>query len=221
MQLPPGTTFDVAAVLFDMDGTLVDSTAAVVRIWHRWAARHGIDPDAILRVSHGRRAQEVMREFAPASLDIAVELDRLEEMERAETEGVIAVPGAAALLGSLPRERWAVVTSATRRLAEVRLALTGLPMPAAFVGAADVAEGKPNPEGYRLAAARLGVDPAACLVLEDAPAGLAAGRAAGARVVALATTLPSAELEHWDWLADLRPLQHVPSAGPGLRLRIR
>src|SRR5690349_2798815 len=159
MRLPAGTVFDVDAVLLDMDGTLVDSTAVVVRLWRTWAARHGVDAEAILAVSHGRRGDDVLAEFAPPGIDQEAELKWLAACELVDRDGVIAVRGAAALLDALPADRVAVVTSATRELTTVRMQAAALPVPRIVVGADDVARGKPHPEGYRHAARLLGVDP--------------------------------------------------------------
>ena len=205
-RLPPGCAFDIDAVLFDMDGTLVDSSAVVVRLWRQWAARHGVDPEAVLAVSHGRRGDDVVAEFAPAGTDLPAEVAWLAAREVTDRNGIVAVPGAAELLEALTLERVAVVTSATRQLAAVRMAAAGLPVPPVLVGADEVARGKPDPEGYREAARRLGVEVARCLVVEDSPAGLEAGRASGARVIAVATTLPPNALEAWDWVPDLAAL---------------
>ena len=207
MQLLAGTSFDVDAMLLDMDGTLVDSTALVVRLWRSWAARHGVDPEAVLAVSHGRRGDDVLAEFAPPGVDQVAELKWLAARELAERDGIVAVPGAAALLAALPPRRVAVVTSATRELTAVRMEAAGLPVPRILVGADDVTRGKPDPEGYQRAARLLGVDPARCAVVEDAPAGLEAGRAAGARVIAVATTLSRDMLDAWDWIPNLAPLR--------------
>ena len=182
-----GHTFEVDAVLFDMDGTLVDSRAIVERMWLIWAAQHNLDPKAILAVAHGRRTLETMQLVAPelATLDEAARLDALEEQQDG---GETPVPGAGDLLLALPAHRWAVVTSAPSPLARRRIGGVGLPIPSVLVGAYDVKTGKPDPEGYLSAARQLGVDPARTIVFEDTPAGVAAGRAAGARVVGMTTT---------------------------------
>ena len=216
MRLSAGTVFDVDAVLLDMDGTLVDSTAVVVRLWRSWAARHGVDPEAILAVSHGRRGDEVVAQFAPPGVDREAELQWLAARELVERDDIVAVSGAAALLAALPPDRVAVVTSATRELTAVRMRAAALSVPQILVGADDVLHGKPDPEGYQRAARLLGVDPARCLVVEDAPAGLEAGRAAGARVIAVATTLSHDMLDAWDWIPDLASLR---IGGDGARAR--
>ncbi|MFF7451104.1 MULTISPECIES: HAD-IA family hydrolase [unclassified Streptomyces] len=171
------------ALLFDMDGTLIDSTAAVERTWHRFAERHGLDPAVILAGAHGQRTAETVAEHAPPGTDVAAETAWLVAQDIADTRGTVALPGAAELLAELPPERWALVTSAGRELALRRMAAAGLPLPRVLVSADDVARGKPDPEGYLLAAARLGVDPRAAIVFEDAELGLLAGRAAGGYTV--------------------------------------
>jgi mannitol-1-/sugar-/sorbitol-6-phosphatase len=189
--LSPGVALSGhAAVLADLDGTLIDSDAVVRRAWTAFAARHGLDADEVMRIARGRPSRETALELAPAAPD---EPARLEHDETTDTDGVVALPGAAELLGS--RLTVAIVTSCSRRLAEVRLAATGLPIPPTMVCADEITRGKPDPEGYLLAARRLGAPPADCVVLEDAPAGIRAGRAAGMTVIALSTTHDSAELE--------------------------
>lgn len=172
-----------AVLLFDMDGTLVDSTASVERAWTRFAARHGLDAAAILAVAHGRPTIEVVAEFAPAGVDAKAETDRIEAEEIDRTDGISEIPGAAALLGSLDPARWAVVTSATRALTLRRLAAVGVPLPKVLVAADDVTNGKPHPQPYLMAAKALGYEAAEAVVFEDAPAGLESARAAGAAAV--------------------------------------
>ena len=178
---------DVAAVLFDCDGVLVDSAASVERAWRRWATERGLDDDAVVAIAHGRRTEDTLRDLG-FSDDLAAEVQRVEGAEVADAASVSAFPEAAALLPSLPPEAWAVVTSGTHALVTSRLAAAGLPLPSVLVTAEDVAAGKPDPEGYLEAARRLGRPPADCLVIEDAPAGVEAALAAGMRVVALPTT---------------------------------
>jgi len=210
------------AILFDMDGTLVDSRALVERMWLRWAERRGVSPDAILAVAHGRRTVETMQIVAPqfATPEEAAQLDAEEEEEAREHGGEAAVAGAASLLGKLPADRWGIVTSALADIARRRVAGVGLPVPRVLVGAADVGAGKPQPEGYERAAHALGFDPARCVVLEDTPAGVQAGRAAGARVVGVLT--PYAALDDCVVLVpDLRHVEVLTSDASGaLRLRI-
>jgi sugar-phosphatase len=173
-----------AAVISDLDGTLVDSAAATARAWRRWGLLHGIDGAAIQAANHGRPARDVVQEQL-AGADVAAEAAFLLEAEERDTRGVVAFPGAADVL-ALPVV--AIATSGTQSLARARLAAAGLPLPGVLVGADEVAAGKPAPDPYLLAAERLGVDPARCLVLEDAPAGIAAGRAAGMTVWAVTST---------------------------------
>lgn len=182
--------FTCAAALFDLDGTLVDSTSVVEGMWAEWAAQRGLDLERILAVSHGRRTIETMREIAP-HLDVAtLEEDAACHAREEETrfDGIIAVDGAHALLHSIPQERWAIVTSCPRRLAERRLTAVGLPIPRVMVTAESVSQGKPDPEGYLMAARLLNLTPEDCIVFEDAPAGLESGRRAGMKRVAVATT---------------------------------
>ncbi|OXS31273.1 HAD-IA family hydrolase [Streptomyces sp. XY006] len=183
------------ALLFDNDGTLVSSLASVDRCWARWAAEYGITPEAFARVElHGRPAAEIAADLLPPGI-VPEAVARIEDLEVDDVPGggVELLPGTRAFLDSLPAERWAVVTSATRRLAEARLEAVGI-LPKTLVAADDVTRGKPDPEPYLLAARSLGVDPADCVVFEDAPAGLAAGRAAGMTTVALTTTHRADEL---------------------------
>lgn len=164
-----------------------------MRTWNRWTARHGLDIPDLVRRAHGRRSIETVREVAP-QLDAEAEVRWLETIEGSDAGGLAMVPGAGALFQAIPRERRAVVTSGGRSLADFRLSAVGLTPPAVLISADDVQRGKPAPDGYLLAAERIGVVPHECVVIEDTPAGIAAGRAAGATVLAVATTFPSAEL---------------------------
>jgi sugar-phosphatase len=184
---------DVAAVLFDCDGVLVDSAASVERAWRRWATVRGLDEDAVVAVAHGRRTEDTLVDLG-FSDDLAAEVERIESAEVADAASVSAYPEAAALLPTLPPDAWAVVTSGTPALVTSRLAAAGLPLPSVLVTADDVTAGKPDPQGYLEAARRLSRSPADCLVIEDAPAGVEAALAAGMRVVALPTTHPAEEL---------------------------
>jgi sugar-phosphatase len=185
--------FECSAVVFDLDGVLVDSTRYVEQQWRRWAASKGLPVEPFLRVCHGRRALETIRLAAP-HLDAEAEVAAF--VPEAEPDGHFLGPveGAARLLGTLPVGSWAVATSGTRAVANDRLRRAGLPIPGVLICAEDVLRGKPSPDVYLLAAAGLGVLPAECLVVEDAPAGIEAARAAGMGVVALTTTHRPAEL---------------------------
>jgi sugar-phosphatase len=174
------------AVLFDMDGTLIDSTGSVDRSWVRWARARGIDR-ASFDIAHGVPARQILASFLP-SVEVEAALIEIEKLEMADAEGILVLPGALEALAALPEGRAAVATSCTPSLAQVRIEATGLPVPAVVVTADDVPVGKPDPGPYLLAASRLGVDPSRCLVVEDAPAGLTAGRAAGCATLALSTT---------------------------------
>ena len=178
------------ALLFDMDGVLVDSTPVVVRVWSWWARRHGLDPATILRKVHGRPIIANIREFLPDG-DHEAENREIERREILDVEGVAPLPGVRELLASLPVERWIVVTSGTRALVRVRFRAAGLSLPSRKITADDISRGKPDPEPYLKGAALLGFDPQDCLVIEDTPAGIRSGKAAGARVVALQTTEPN------------------------------
>ncbi|MFD3375640.1 MULTISPECIES: HAD family hydrolase [unclassified Streptomyces] len=182
------------ALLFDNDGTLVSSLESVHRCWTKWAEEYGITPEEFARVElHGRPAAEIAADLLPADR-VAEAVVRIEQLEVEDVEGgVQLLPGTRALLDSVPADRWAVVTSATRRLAEARLEEVGI-RPKTLIAADDITRGKPDPEPFLLAARRLGVDPARCVVFEDAPAGLQAGRSAGMTTVALTTTHQAAEL---------------------------
>ena len=184
-----------AAFLFDMDGTLLDSSAVVERVWRDWARRHGVDADALIAVCHGVQCQDTLRRFAGPGIDIDSEADLLHQQEIADTDGVIEIEGAGALLAGLDPERWAVVTSAPLELARARLCAARLPIPRVMVVAEDVQRGKPDPEGFLKAAALLGVPIHECLVFEDSPAGVAAARGAGAQVVIVGSRVAGEEGE--------------------------
>ncbi|MEU1802624.1 HAD-IA family hydrolase [Streptomyces sp. NPDC019937] len=182
------------ALLFDNDGTLVSSMESVVRCWTRWAAEYGVTEEFARVELHGRPAADIIGDLLPADR-VAEARRRIDELEVEDVPGgVRLLPGTLDLLAGLPAERWAVVTSAGRALAEARLAEAGI-RPGLLITADDITRGKPDPEPFLLAAGKLGADPARCVVFEDAPAGLAAARAAGMRTVALTTTTSRAELE--------------------------
>lgn len=205
------------AILFDLDGVLVDSRLAVEATWRRWAAARGLDPAPFLAVAHGRRTQETLRLVA-SHLDVAGESAALLAIEAGSRDEIRIIAGVPELLQPLPASCWAVVTSGPRPVAEFRL--RGLPTPTVLVTADDVDRGKPDPEGYRAAAARLGVMPQECVVVEDAPPGVAAGRAAGARVIAVTTTHGPDALSEADFVLDeLRRLE-IRLTGPAPLLRL-
>ena len=191
--------FSCAAILFDLDGVLVDSTRSVARQWARWAIENNIEPQKVLAVAHGVRSVEVIRNVAP-HLDADLETLALEKREAADVDGVEVMPGAAELLSSIPRTRWCVVTSGTRNLATARLNLGNLPMPIVLVTADEVSNGKPHPEPYLTGARMLGVKPEECLVIEDAPAGIRAAHAGQMKAVGITSTFPPAELQEADAL---------------------
>jgi sugar-phosphatase len=181
------TAIQCRGLLFDLDGVLADSTPAVARVWTIFANKHGFDPQETVRRAHGRPSIATIRELLPNANHIA-ENAVLERMEIEDIEDVVALPGATELLHALPADKWTVVTSCTRALALVRLRAAGLPIPAQLVTSDDIVNGKPSPEPYLKGAALLGLAPADCVVVEDAPAGVRSGNAAGARVIALQTT---------------------------------
>jgi mannitol-1-/sugar-/sorbitol-6-phosphatase len=189
--------FSTKAILFDMDGVLINSAPAVERVWHAWALAHGLDPVHVVAQAHGRRSIETIRAIAP-ELDAEKENIAVEQMEIDDKDGVTALPGAAGLLSILPADRFAIVTSATLPLALARLGYAGLPVPQRIITADDVVHGKPSPEPYLKGAALLGFAASDCLVFEDTPAGIASGRAAGAQAIALHTTYPVSALQSAD-----------------------
>jgi len=190
-------------VLFDLDGVLVDSTPAVSRVWAWWARQHGFDADKVVREAHGKPSIATIRELLP-NADHVAENREVERREIEDVEGVIPLPGAMELLRAIPPEKWAIVTSCTRRLAEVRIDAAGLPKPTKMVTSNDIRNGKPDPEPYLKGAQILGASGVDCVVIEDAPAGIRAGKAAGALVIALRTTAGYAELRAAgaDWIVD-------------------
>ena len=174
-----------AAFLFDMDGTLLNSVIAAERVWAKWAQKHGLDVNRFLPTIHGVRSIDTVRKQNIPGIDVQQEADAISQAEIEDVEGVAAIEGVADFLASLPADRWAVVTSAPLALAQARMKAAGLTLPDVVITAEDVTQGKPAPDGFLLAAHRLGVEPAQCLVFEDAPAGIAAAKAAGAPVVVI------------------------------------
>jgi mannitol-1-/sugar-/sorbitol-6-phosphatase len=194
--------FECQAVLFDLDGVLVDSTAYIEDQWRRWAITKGLEPEPFLRVCHGRRAIETIRLAAP-ELDAKAEVAAFKPQDSSASPPLAPMEGAVRLLRMLPPESWAVATSGPRSMATARLLQAGLPLPSVLICAEDVLHGKPRPDVYLMAAAALAVAPRDCLVIEDAPAGVEAARAAGMTVIALATTHPRNVLAADAWAASL------------------
>jgi sugar-phosphatase len=182
-------SFRCRAILFDLDGVLVDSAECIERTWRKWAGRHGLDAERVISLAHGRRAIETVRLIAP-ELSADDELAALAASESTTSDGIYEIEGARALLEQLPPGGWGVVTSGIRAVAEFRIQHTRLPSPPVMICADEIARGKPDPEGYLLAAAQLGRSPEECIVIEDAPAGIESARAAGMRVLAIAVTYP-------------------------------
>lgn len=189
------------AILFDLDGVLVDSTACAGRIWKQWALENGLDPEYMERAAHGRPTIETVRMVAP-NLDAQAETSKIEEREVSDVEGLKAIPGAKELLESLPPDRFGIVTSGSRRLATARLKAAGLPVPSKMIAADDIIHGKPDPEPYLKGARLLGCAPEACLVFEDSPAGIRAAKAAGMTVVSFPTTFPVTALSEADFVTE-------------------
>jgi len=214
-------TIQCRGVLFDLDGVLVDSTPAVARVWTIWANKHGFDPQETVRKAHGRPSLATIRELLP-NADHAAENAIVEGMEIEDVEDVVALPGAAELLRALPAEKWTVVTSCTRRLALVRLHAAGLPIPAKLVTSNDITNGKPHPEPFLQGAKLLGFAPPQCVVFEDAPAGIRAGKAAGMRVIALQTTEQDNFLRQAgaDWIVADCSSVHVDGANSGQEISL-
>lgn len=211
-----------SAMLFDLDGVLIDSTPAVARVWKGWAIEHGFDPDTVIHRAHGRPSRTTIRELLP-NADLDHEDREVERREIEDLDGVILLPGAGQLLSTLPSERWTIATSCTRPLAEVRLRAAGLPIPERMITSTDVKVGKPDPEPYLKAAAKLGFAASDCIVVEDAPAGIRAGKAAGARVIALLTTMPRRDLEDAgaDWIVQNCADITASNDDDGLQLGLR
>jgi len=207
------------AILFDLDGVLIDSTRAVARVWRRWAVEHGFDPEEVIARAHGRPSPTRVREYLPDA-DHAVENREVERREMEDIEGVVLLPGSARLLSELPPDRWTIVTSCTRPLAETRLRAAGLPVPERMVTSSEIKNGKPHPEPYLKGASVLGYSATDCVVVEDVPAGIRAGKSAGATVIAFRTTVKDPELlaAGADWLLDNCSEVSVATKSPDLVL---
>jgi sugar-phosphatase len=192
-----------SALLFDLDGVLIDSTPAVERVWSRWAIEHGFDPNEVIQRAHGCPSIATIREYLP-NANHEAENRLVEKAEIEDLGGVVPLPGAMEFLTSLPPHRWTIVTSCTRPLAEVRIRAAGLPVPKVIVTSNDIKNGKPHPEPYLKGASILGYEPTNCVVFEDVPAGIRAGKSAGMKVMAMRTTAVESELRKAgaDWVVD-------------------
>jgi mannitol-1-/sugar-/sorbitol-6-phosphatase len=205
-------------ILFDMDGVLVSSIGSVVRCWREWAEHYEIPNAEIFMVPHGMRAIEIVKSLRP-DIDPEEGLRYIEDLEMDDVADLVVLPGVKALLESLPAERWAIVTSATRRLLLGRLKAAGLPIPERIISADMVERGKPDPEPYRRGAELLGLRPEDCLVVEDAPSGVGAGLAAGSRVLGVVGTHTAEELKGAQWIVGSLEGVKVTVGTEGLELR--
>jgi len=207
IQVMSSSSIHCKAILFDLDGTLIDSAARIKRLWQTWGERRGIEPESIFQVMHGRRAGEIIQMFTP-HLNVQNEVRDVESDEVSDMHDVQSYVGALELLTSLSTEQWAIVTSGSRQVTEARLRHVKLPIPSVFITGENVKVGKPAPDGYLLAAERLHVQPMECVVIEDSPAGVKAGKAAGMHVMAVMSTHTRGQLQEADGiiqqLADLR-----------------
>ena len=206
--MTPPVTVAVQGVLFDMDGVLVSSIASVTRCWRRWAEHYGVPHADQVEIPHGTRAVDVMELLKPG-VNKSEGLSLIEDLEIADVADLRVLPGASEVLHSLPPERWTIVTSATRRLLEGRLAAAGLPVPKRLISADMVTHGKPDPEPYRRGAEALGFAPASCLVVEDAPSGVRAGIGAGCSVLGVEGTYPPEDLRAAGAAWVVRSLEEV------------
>lgn len=208
------------AILFDLDGVLVDSTTCAGRIWKGWAREQGLDPERMVHLAHGRPTIETIRMVAP-QLDAELETKKIEDREVNDVDGLKAVPGARELLTSLPAKRYAIVTSGSRRLATARLRAAGLPVPSKMITADDITHGKPDPEPYLKGAQLLQYKPEDCMVFEGSPAGIRAAKAAGTTVLAFPTTYPFDALSEADGIAASFLSVHVEILASGeLKLNV-
>jgi sugar-phosphatase len=213
------TQLECEAILFDLDGVLIDSTSCITRHWEEWTRQHDLEMAAVMQVAHGLRTVETMRLVAP-HLDAEKEAERFTAVEVVDTEGVVAIEGALPLLRGLPKGVWAIVTSGSNELAMARLRRAGLPIPRILVSGDDVRQGKPAPEPYLVGAKRLGKPVERCVVIEDAPAGIEAARAAGMRVIGITTTHSWEELECAVVVDRLSALRILVGEGNGLVVQI-
>jgi sugar-phosphatase len=212
-------TFDCSAILFDLDGVLVDSTSSVSRQYRLWAQKAKLDPRIVENIPHGVRSVDVVRQLAP-HLDAEAEVKRIEKMEAEDQDGVVVMPGAAELLTSIPEGRWCVVTSGTRYLATSRLKHANLSLPRILVSADDVSKGKPDPEPYLTGARLLGMKASDCLVVEDAPAGILAARAGGMKVIGMTSTYPASALRADVVIQKLAQIKVSRDGGQGLTISV-
>ena len=213
-------SFRCKAILFDLDGVLVDSTECVERTWRGWATRHSLDPDTVISLAHGRPTRETVRLVAP-ELGVEAEAALLEAGEAMASDGIYKIPGAREILEGLPKGSWAVVTSGTRAIAEFRLKLTGLPIPPVLICADEIERGKPDPQGYLTAAARLHRSADECVVIEDAPLGIQAAQAARMRVIAIAATYARDRLASADAVVETLADLTIRSDADGVQIDIR
>lgn len=220
MKTAPAQSFRCKAILFDLDGVLVNSAECVERAWRGWAARHRLDPEVVIAAAHGRRTLETVRMVAP-HLSADAEVKSLEANEAMASDGIYEIPGARELLEGLPARSWAIVTSGIRPVAELRIRLMRLPWPSVMICADDIERGKPDPEGYLAAAARLGRAPEECVVIEDAPAGIEAARAGDIRVIAIAATYPAERLTDADAVVERLTDLRVATRNDEIQIDIR
>ena len=215
------TTVSTQALLFDMDGVLINSIPAVERVWSRWAAGRGLNAHEVLRHAHGRPSIATLRDLLPGA-DHEAENRIIERAEMDDVADIVPLPGVQELLAALPSDRWAIVTSCTRPLAEVRIRAAGLPTPGLFITANEITHGKPHGEPYQKGAAGLGFAPEQCIVVEDALAGIASGRNAGARVIAFTTTatIPDLVAAKPDWILKDCSSIRLDGSKPDLRLEL-
>ena len=209
---------ETKGILFDMDGVLISSIGSVVRCWRQWAEHYDVPNAEIYEVPHGMRAIEIVKELRP-DIDPQEGLRVIEDMEMEDVSGLTVLPGVRTLLASLPLDRWAIVTSATHRLLIRRLEVAGLPIPQRIISADMVERGKPDPEPYRRGAELLGLPPAECLVVEGAPSGVGAGKAAGCRVLGVLGTHSAEDLSEATWIVPSLEVVTIDSDTDGLKLR--